>query len=70
MQNSDIQRLCERRFLQLVEDYGLPDPDEVRLDEEHVTFIWNDEKVMVTINLTEFLEDDSHGRFYRDGLPA
>lgn len=70
MQNSDIKALCERRFLKLLEDYGIPAPDETRLGEDVVEFFWNEQKLVLKIDLDDFVDRDSHAAFSREGLAA
>jgi hypothetical protein len=70
MQNSDIQALCERRFLQLVEDYGLPQPDAVEVVDGCVKFVWHDQKVIVDINLADFIDRDAKETFDREHFAA
>jgi hypothetical protein len=70
MQKSDIQALCERRFLELIKDYGLPEPDQIELADRYVKFIWTEQKLVVQIDLAEFLDRDANAAFGRDGLAA
>ncbi len=70
MQNSDISALCERRFLQLIEDYGLPDPDAIEHDEGRVRFYWREPKLVVQIDLDDFCERDANGGYRSDDIAA
>jgi hypothetical protein len=70
MQKSDIQALCERRFLELIKDYGLPEPDQIELTDAYVQFIWTEQKLVVQIDLAEFIDRDANAAFTRDGLAA
>lgn len=70
MQKSDIKEQCRRRFLELIAEYGLPEPDTVVLEEDAVRFMWSDRQVAVVINIEEFEEHDANHGFSRDGLPA
>ena len=40
-----------RRFLTLVEDAGLPAPDEVEHWRDEVAFFWNEQKLVVIVEL-------------------
>jgi hypothetical protein len=41
----------ERRFLGLVEDAALPAPDEIEHWEGEVAFFWNEQKLVVIVEL-------------------
>jgi hypothetical protein len=43
----------ERRFRGLMDDAGLPAPDEVEHRQDQVRFLWNDHKVAVVVDLAE-----------------
>lgn len=54
----------------LMEDSGLPLPDEVQYGTDCVRFLWLDRKVAVVIDLENFAEVDAHGGYSREGLAA
>jgi hypothetical protein len=66
----DRKRLAERRMLALLEDSGLPLPDEVEYGADCVRLLWLDRKVVVVIDLEEFGEADANGGYARDGITA
>lgn len=57
-------------MLQLIEDSGLPLPDEIRHGEECVEFLWHDRHVAVVVELEDFEETDSMHGYTREGLSA
>jgi len=66
----DRKQQAERRFVALMEDSGLPLPDEVQYGTDCVRFLWLDRKVAVVIDLENFAEVDAHGGYSREGLAA
>lgn len=71
MAEIDHKQLAERRMLALLEDSGLPLPDEVEYGTACVRFLWLDRKVAVVVDLDEtFGEADANGAYTRDGITA
>jgi len=66
----DQKQQAERRMLQLIEDSGLPMPDEVRYGERCVEFWWLDRKVVVVVDLEDFDEVEAMGGYSREGITA
>jgi hypothetical protein len=67
----DHKQLVERRFMALMEDSGLPLPDEVEYGTACVRFLWLDRKVAVVVDLDEtFGEADANGAYTREGITA
>ena len=67
----DQKQLVERRILALLEDSGLPAPDEVEYGTACVRFLWLDRKVAVVVDLDEtFGEADANGAYTREGITA
>ncbi len=66
----DVKRQAERRFLQLIDDSGLPQPDEVEYGENCVRFIWLDRKVVVVVDLDDFGELDANAGYTREGIAS
>ena len=66
----DRKRQAERRVLALLEDSGLPLPDEVEYGTDCVRFLWLDRKVVVVVDLEEFDEGDANGGYTREGITA
>ena len=66
----DQKQRAERRMLQLLNDNGLPAPDEVQYGEQCVRFLWHDLKVAVVVDLDDFDEIDANGGYDHDGLAA
>jgi len=64
----DVKRQAERRFLQLMDDSGLPLPDEVEYGENCVRFRWLDLKVVVVVDLDDFREIDANAGYTREGI--
>lgn len=57
-------------MLALLEDSGLPAPDEVEYGAACVRFLWTDRKVAVVIDLDDFDEIDSDGGYDREDVAA
>jgi hypothetical protein len=71
MEPIDQKQLAERRMLALLEDSGLPLPDEVEYGAACVRFLWLDRKVAVVVDLDEtFEESEVNGGYTREGLTA
>ena len=51
MSNTTAHADAERRFLSLVEEAGLPTPDEVEHWPGEVAFFWNAQKLLVIVEL-------------------
>jgi hypothetical protein len=58
MATIDQKQRAERRFLKLLEDAGLPAPDEVQYGHECIRLLWHDRKVAVVVELDDFDEID------------
>jgi hypothetical protein len=71
MQPIDRRELAERRMLALLEDSGLPLPDEVEHGTNCVRFLWLDRRVVVVVELDEEFEAaDANGATTREGITA
>ena len=58
-------------MLALLEDSGLPLPDEVEYGAACVRFLWLERKVVVVIDLDEeFEEAEVNGAYTREGITA
>jgi hypothetical protein len=66
----DRKQQAERRVLALLEDSGLPLPDEVEYGTDCVRFLWLDRKVAVVVDLEEFGEGDANDGYTREGITA
>jgi hypothetical protein len=66
----DQKQRVERRMLQLIEDSGLPEPDEIRYGEQCVEFLWLDRKVAVVVDLEDSDELDSMDGYSREGITS
>jgi hypothetical protein len=66
----DQKQRAERRMLALLEDSGLPVPDEVEYGAASVRFLWIDRKVAVVIDLDDFDEVDADGGYDREDVAA
>lgn len=66
----DQKQQAERRMTRILEDNGLPLPDEVQYGETCVRFLWYDRKVAVVVDLEDFDEIDADGGYEHDGLAA
>lgn len=44
---------AELRMLELLEQAGLPTPDEVEYGETEIRMLWNDKKVCVVVELSD-----------------
>jgi hypothetical protein len=60
----DRKQQIERRMLRMLEDFGLPSPDEVRYGESEVTFLWYDRKVALVVEL----DADEFGDHLPEGI--
>lgn len=71
MATIDQKRLAERRMLALLEDSGLPLPDEVEYGAACVRLLWLDRKLAVIIDIDEeFGEVEANGGYTREGITA
>jgi hypothetical protein len=70
MAPTDQKEQAERRMRQMLEDYGLPEPDEVVHGERSIELLWHDRKVAVVVELDGFGERDAHGGYEREGISA
>ena len=66
----DQKQQVERRFMALMEDSGLPLPDEVEYGTDCVRFLWLDRKLAVIVDLENSGEVDANGGFMREGISA
>jgi hypothetical protein len=66
----DEKQHAERKLRRLLEDYGLPEPDEVVYGEQVIELLWHDRKVAVVVELDAFGELDAHGGYEREGIAA
>ena len=66
----DQKQRAERRMLALLEDSGMPLPDEVEYGAAEVRFLWHDLKVAVVVELEDFDELDSNGGYDREDVAA
>ena len=57
-------------MLQLLEDAGLPAPDEIQYGETCVRFLWRDRKVAVVVDLDDFDEVEAHGGYNLEDIAA
>jgi hypothetical protein len=57
-------------MLALLEDSGLPLPDEVQYGTDCVRFLWLDRKVAVVVDLEEFREIDANDGYWHEGITA
>jgi hypothetical protein len=64
----DLKARAERRMLRLLNDAGLPVPDEVQYGEACVRFLWHDRKVAVVVDLDDFEERDANGGYTLEDL--
>jgi hypothetical protein len=60
----DEKQRVERRTLRLLEDIGLPTPDEVEYGEACVRFLWHDRKVALVVDL----DTDEYDGHIPDGI--
>jgi hypothetical protein len=70
MATIDKKQRAERRMLQLLEDAGLPAPDEVQYGESCVRLLWHDRKVAVVVELDDFDEIDAQGGYTLERMAA
>jgi len=70
MATIDQKQRAERRMLQLLEDAGLPAPDEIQYGENCVRFLWRDRKVAVVVDLDDFDEVEAHGGYNLEDIAA
>lgn len=70
MAQIDLKQRAKLRFLGLIEDSGLPLPDEVEYGERCVRFAWTDAKVVVLVGLDEFSDRDANDEYTREGVTA
>jgi hypothetical protein len=70
MATIDKKQRAERKMLRLLEDAGLPAPDEVQYGENCVRLLWHDRKVAVVVELDDFDEIDAHGGYTIEDIAA
>jgi hypothetical protein len=70
MATIDQKQRAERRMLQLLEDAGLPAPDDVQYEQNCVRLLWHDRKVAVVIELDDFDEVDARGGYTLEDIAA
>jgi hypothetical protein len=70
MATIDKKQRAERKMLRLLEDAGLPAPDEVQYGENCVRLLWHDRKVAVVVELDDFDEIDGHGGYTIEDIAA
>ena len=58
MATIDQKQRAERRILKLLEDAGLPAPDEVQYGHGCIRLLWHDRKVALVVELDDFDEID------------
>jgi hypothetical protein len=64
----DRKQRAERQVRTLLEDCGLPAPDEVEYGKTCVRFLWLDPKVALVVDLEDLEEIDAAGGNTIDGL--
>jgi len=57
-------------MIRLLEDAGLPLPDQVEYGEQCVRFLWHDRKVAVVVDIDDFDEIDGSGGYTYEDLLA
>jgi len=70
MATIDQKQRAERRMLQLLDDAGLPPPDEIQYGQSCVRFLWHDRKVAVVVDLDDFDQIDARGGYTLEGIAA
>ena len=70
MATIDRKQRAERKMLRLLEDAGLPAPDEVQYGENCVRLLWHDRKVAVVVELDDFDEIDAQGGYTLEDIAA
>jgi hypothetical protein len=53
MERTQRSNAAEQRFLLLLRDAGLPEPDEIEYGKNEMRFLWTDRKVAVVIDFDE-----------------
>jgi hypothetical protein len=64
----DQKQRAERQIRRLLEDSGLPAPDEVEYGLACIRFLWLDPKVALVVDLDDLDEIDANGGNTIDGL--
>lgn len=62
--------LAKARMLQMLEDAGLPAPDEIEDGTTCVRFLWHDRKVAVVVELDDESDDDGDEELDHELAPA
>jgi hypothetical protein len=70
MATIDQKQRAERRMLKLLQDAGLPPPDEVQYGEHCVRLLWHDRKVAVVVDLDDFDQIDGRGGYTLESIAA
>jgi hypothetical protein len=66
----DIKQRAERRIRALLDNAGLPEPDEVQYGQASIRLLWHDRKVAVVVDVSDFDEVDGNEGYLPDGVAA
>jgi hypothetical protein len=66
----DKKHRAEQRMRALLDNAGLPDPDEVQYGQSSISLLWHDRKVAVVVDVSEFDEIDGNEGYRPDGIAA
>jgi hypothetical protein len=66
----DRKQKAERRIRALLDDAGLPEPDEVEYGAQCIRLLWHDRKVAVVVDVSDFNEGDGYDGCIHEGVIA
>jgi hypothetical protein len=66
----DNKQRAEQRMRSLLDNAGLPAPDEVQYGHASIRLLWHDRKVAVVVDVSDFDEIDGNEGYVPDGIAA
>jgi len=66
----DRKQKAERRIRALLDDAGLPEPDEVEYGAQCIRLLWHDRKVAVVVDVSDFDGSDDDEGYIPEGVVA
>lgn len=64
----DRKQKAERLMRELLDDAGLPEPDEVEYGHACIRLLWHDRKVAVIVDVSDFGEVDGNEGHIPEGI--
>jgi hypothetical protein len=64
----DDKQKAERRMRELLDNAGVPGPDEVEYGDQCIRMLWHDRKVAVVVDVSDFDELDGNDGHIPEGI--